>query len=208
MNPKFMELAKAKQDRIKNAGYKVFAENTYRKASMQAIADNGSISKALLFHYFHNKQEFYEYLFQSAIEELQSNRSIENEVVTDFFVLLEKEIKERFKLMREYPLLYRFIVNVYHQNIFDDIGGIREYINQQTEQKRTMMLMRIDSSKFKDPNDMEIMYDLIYDLASGYYQKVENDLWTQPHLINQGFQLYIDSLRENYYREDLICKKK
>lgn len=208
MNPKFMKLAKAKQDRIKNAGYKVFAENTYRKASMQAIADNGRISKALLFHYFHNKQEFYEYLFQSAIEELQSNRSIENEVVTDFFVLLEKEIKERFKLMREYPLLYRFIVNVYHQNIFDDIGGIREYINQQTKQKRTMMLMRIDSSKFKDPNDMEIMYDLIYDLASGYYQKVENDLWTQPNLINQGFQLYIDSLRENYYREDLICKKK
>lgn len=52
MNNKFFGLSIEKQQRIVNAAYKVFSENSYKKAPMSEIADEGSVSKALLFHYF------------------------------------------------------------------------------------------------------------------------------------------------------------
>ena len=59
MNEKFYSLSKEKQQAIINAGYKVFSQNSYKKSPMQGVADVAGISKSLLFHYFHNKEEFY-----------------------------------------------------------------------------------------------------------------------------------------------------
>lgn len=68
MNDKFFNLPLEKQQRIINAAYKVFSQSSYKKAPMSEIADEGGISKALLFHYFTNKKELYFYLWNSAIE--------------------------------------------------------------------------------------------------------------------------------------------
>ena len=91
MNRKFFELSTEKQQRILNAGYKVFSDNIYKKASMQLIADSAQISKSLLFHYFRNKQTLYEYLFQSAIRVLQRHKTAVIPKPADFFELLENE---------------------------------------------------------------------------------------------------------------------
>ena len=56
MNEKFYKLSAEKQQRIINAAYKAFSQNAYKKAPMSEIADEGGISKALLFHYFTNKK--------------------------------------------------------------------------------------------------------------------------------------------------------
>ncbi|MDE7430718.1 MAG: TetR/AcrR family transcriptional regulator [Lachnospiraceae bacterium] len=55
MNTKFFDLPVEKQQRIVNAAYKVFSNSSYKKAPMSEIADEGGISKTLLFHYFINK---------------------------------------------------------------------------------------------------------------------------------------------------------
>ena len=55
MNERFYSLSQDKQQRIINAAYKVFALNSYKKAPMSEIANEAEISKALLFHYFRNK---------------------------------------------------------------------------------------------------------------------------------------------------------
>ncbi len=68
MNNKFFKLPLGKQRRIINAAYRVFSENSYKKTPMSEIADESDISKALLFHYFTNKKEFYMYLWENAIE--------------------------------------------------------------------------------------------------------------------------------------------
>ena len=51
MNEKFYFLPIEKQQRIINAGFRVFSQNTYKKSPMQEIADEAGISKSLLFHY-------------------------------------------------------------------------------------------------------------------------------------------------------------
>lgn len=53
MNGKFFELTAEKQQRIINAGFRVFSENSYKKSPMSEIAAAAAgTSKSLLFHYF------------------------------------------------------------------------------------------------------------------------------------------------------------
>lgn len=56
MNEKFFKLPIEKQQKIINAGFHVFARNTYKKSPVSEIADAAGISKSLLFHYFKTKK--------------------------------------------------------------------------------------------------------------------------------------------------------
>ena len=62
MNESFFQLPVEKQERIITAGYRVFANNSYKKSPMSEIADAAGISKSLLFYYFVNKRELYLFL--------------------------------------------------------------------------------------------------------------------------------------------------
>ena len=53
MNSKFFGLSIEKQQRIVNAAYKVFSENSYKKAPMSEIADEGGVSKSITISLFH-----------------------------------------------------------------------------------------------------------------------------------------------------------
>ena len=56
MNEKFFSLPEERQRAMLNAGYRVFAHNSYKQSPMSEIADAAGISKALLFHYFGHKK--------------------------------------------------------------------------------------------------------------------------------------------------------
>lgn len=64
MNQKFFELNEEKRLAIINAGLEVFSKNDYKHALTDDIAAKAGISKGLLFYYFHNKLELYQYLAQ------------------------------------------------------------------------------------------------------------------------------------------------
>lgn len=68
MNEKFYALPEEKRQRILNAGYRVFSQNSYKKSPMSEIAAEAGISKALLFHYFHNKRELYLFLWEACAQ--------------------------------------------------------------------------------------------------------------------------------------------
>lgn len=77
MNPKFYSLPEEKQQAMLNAGLHVFSQNTYKKSPMSEIAEAAGISKALLFHYFHNKKELYLFLWDTCarvtVEEMEKS---------------------------------------------------------------------------------------------------------------------------------------
>lgn len=91
MNEKFYNLPSEKQQRIINAAYKVFSQNSYKKAPMSEIADEGGISKALLFYYFTNKKGLYLYLWNNAME-------LTNRVAKEFRVL---DTVDFFEILKE-----------------------------------------------------------------------------------------------------------
>lgn len=93
MNEKFFALPKQKQDAIINAGYRVFSQNSYKKSPMSEIAGEAGISKSLLFHYFHNKQELYLFLWDNCakltIKYLTEYKCYEQ---TDLFEMMYREM--------------------------------------------------------------------------------------------------------------------
>ena len=71
MNERFFDLPEEKRRRMMNAGYRVFAQNSYRKSPMSEIADAAGISKSLLFHYFGNKRGLYLFLWEQCVQMTQ-----------------------------------------------------------------------------------------------------------------------------------------
>ena len=68
MNEKFYGLPEGKQQAILNAGYRVFAHNSYKNSPMSETAAEAGICKSLLFHYFRNKKELFIFLWDKGAE--------------------------------------------------------------------------------------------------------------------------------------------
>ena len=77
MNEKFYALPESRQQAILNAGYRVFAHNSYKNSPMSEIAGEAGISKSLLFHHFRNKKELYGAGFHPAHGLLEERLSAE-----------------------------------------------------------------------------------------------------------------------------------
>ena len=117
MNDKFFKLPLEKQQRIINTAYKVFSQNSYKKAPMSEIAEEGGISKALLFHYFGNKKGLYLYLWINAMEMTRKAvREYKTLETNDFFEMLKRSLLSKCSLMRDYPLMYAFSLRAYYDN--------------------------------------------------------------------------------------------
>ena len=116
MNEKFYALPKEKQDRIINAGYKVFAKNSYKKSPVNEIALEADISKALLFFYFKNKKELYLFLLKTA-EETTSKALMESGAYNgeDIFDIMYKGLITKTKLMKQYPNMSKFSIKAYYE---------------------------------------------------------------------------------------------
>lgn len=115
MNEKFWDLKKSRQDNMINGALKVFARDGFRHASTDEIVTEASISKGLLFHYFHSKVGLYEFLTEYcarfALVELRSELGKRD--VFPFFDLQHRLTAVESAVMRKYPYLFLFFEKVY-----------------------------------------------------------------------------------------------
>ena len=116
MNDKFFDLKREKQDRIINAGLKVFAKNGYRHATTDDIVKEAGISKGLLFHYFNNKVGAYVFLMDYSVRFLlfELSRSVKSET-TDFFELCRQIEYGKLQVLRNYPYMQAFLDKAFEE---------------------------------------------------------------------------------------------
>ena len=109
MNEKFYSLPEEKRNRIINAGFKVFAKNSYKKSPVGEIAEEAGISKSLLFFYFKNKKELYLFLLKTAEEETR-NALMETNVYSGdgIFDIMYNGLLVKANMMRKYPDMRNF----------------------------------------------------------------------------------------------------
>lgn len=202
MNPKFYELEIYKQEKFKCAGYKVFGENTYNKASMQTLADEAGVSKALIFHYFRNKMTLYQWLFEEAFKTINVMNDLDLQDNSDFFELIDQVIVKRLDMMKTSRIIYSFIQRVYESSKLDNHEAIFYEIHQLNLKRKQSILSCVDRSKFRNEEDIECLYDLIIDLSNGYYQKMNHEDFSDERVL-KPYKAYLNSLRSHYYKE--IC---
>ena len=131
MNPKFYALPQEKQRAILNAGFHVFSENTYKKSPMSGIAEAAGISKALLFHYFHNKKELYLFLWDTCakitVEEMERSGCYGQK---GLFGSMDSGMQAKLRLMRRYPDIGVFAVRAFYEKDPEVSADIRESMGQ------------------------------------------------------------------------------
>ena len=113
MNEKFFDLKKDKQDRMINAGLRIFALNGYHHASTDEIVKEAQISKGLLFHYFGSKAGYYAFLYNyiSRFVILQLRSEIRSAEI-DYFDLQAEILDAETNLMGQYPCVFLFFESV------------------------------------------------------------------------------------------------
>lgn len=173
MNDKFFHLPSEKQQRIINAAYKVFSQNSYKKAPMSEIAGESGISKALLFHYFTNKLELYMFLWDKSMEQIQK-ASFQYCVVdtTDFFEILHRSLLAKCFVVRSYPYLYQFAAKAYYEQEPEIKSNIQEKFNHVSQNSEDILWKIADVSKLRQDIDVRLMYQEILWTSDGYLRQM------------------------------------
>ena len=130
MNDKFFDLKREKQDRMINAGLKIFGRYGYRHATTDEIVKEAAISKGLLFHYFENKVGMYVFLMDYSVRFmlLEFSRKIDEEE-TDFFILARQIEDATLGVLKNYPYMQFFL-----EKAFEEI--CLEALEESEEQKK------------------------------------------------------------------------
>ena len=189
MNDKFYSLPVEKQQRILNAGFRVFSQNTYKKSPMQEIADAAGISKSLLFHYFRNKKELYLFLWDKAAditaEYLAASRCYECE---DLFGMMERGMHAKIRIMCRYPDISAFAMKAFYEKDLAVSGAIQKSYREHFDRKAADALARLDPEDFVPGLDLAMMHRQIYLMSVGY-------LW---EIFQRGEVLEAKTLEEDF----------
>ena len=201
MNEKFYALPKEKQDRIINAGYKVFAKNSYKKSPVNEIALEADISKALLFFYFKNKKELYLFLLKTA-EETTSKALMESGAYDgdDIFDIMYKGLITKAKLMRQYPNMGKFSIKAYYEKDPDVAKEVQKVIAPYKQVETYNALPPLDPTKFKDGLDLGMMYQDMFLASEGYLWRLEQSDKIDVDKIVKDYEKIIDFWKSIYLK--------
>ncbi len=214
----FEKLDEIKKQKIINAGFEVFAEHGYAKASVDEIIKAADISKGSLFYYFESKKNFYLYLYNYCGEQLEQLVDSPGDdgrptymQYTDFFERLTCIQELKMKHSADYPHMYSFMRKV----VFDSSPTIREEIskvNAKYVTERAMAFFQgLDYTKFKEGIDPMMVIQLLTWISEGCANTVamkykltgdsnQSDIDFNEVLVM--YHAYIDMLRKNFYKEE------
>ncbi|MCR5323340.1 MAG: TetR/AcrR family transcriptional regulator [Lachnospiraceae bacterium] len=203
MNEKFYALPEEKQNRIINAGFKVFADNSYKKSPVNEIALEAGISKSLLFFYFKNKKELYLFLLKKSeeltLKDLQNSGAYEGD---DIFDIMYKGLLVKAEMMRRYPDMGKFSIRAYYEKDPQVAGDVRKIVAPYTKMKTNKTLPKMDVSKFKEGLDLQMMYQDMYLASEGYLWQMQQSGNINVDRMVEDYRKIIDFWKSIYLTEE------
>lgn len=202
MNEKFFNLPEEKQLKIINAGYRVFSQDSYKKAPMNEIAEIAGISKSLLFFYFHNKKELYLYLWDNATE-------VTKQYLTeyhcyepgDLFEMMERTMRAKFKMMEIYPYMSQFTIRAFYEKDKSVCSEIQSSFCKWMEIKSEIALGSLNPDEFIDGLDLKMMYREMYLAAEGYLWELSQQNKFDVAEMEKDFEKLIDFWKSIYKKK-------
>lgn len=189
MNEKFFSLPEAKQQAIINAGYRVFSQNSYKNSPMSEIAEAAGISKALLFHYFHNKKELYLFLWDKCAETtIETMSRYDCYGQTLLFEAMERGMRAKMEIIRRYPDMGVFTIRAFYEKDEEICAAIQESYHRYFNLKADQTRLNLDPAQFVPGVDVAMMYREMYWASEGY-------LWEK---VQQGGAMNIDQMEKDF----------
>ena len=189
MNEKFFHLPEEKQQRILNAGFRVFSQNSYKRSPMSEIAAEAGISKSLLFFYFRNKKELYLFLWERGaeltMEYLTAYHCYEPD---DLFEMMERGMRAKFRLMELYPYMAAFAIKAFYEKDEEVRDAIHASYRSHFDTKAASALGKLDKSRFIPGLDLQYMYREMYWASEGYLWEMLQRGGIDPAQMERDFQ--------------------
>lgn len=205
MNEKFFALPQEKQNRILNAALKEFAACGYKSASTIEIARDAGISKALLFHYFHNKMELYLFLYRHCVSYVAAELGgIGLESEHDFFGLLLRSQDCKCGIMARYRYLFDFLVRAFREEDPEICRSLRECGEPMVSGSLSAFLERIDRGKFREGVDADLLLKMLLWCGDGCMREKFRQPDVDPNEINREFSEILRMLRNLLYKEEAL----
>ena len=203
MNERFFELPQEKRRRMMNAGYRVFARNSYKKSPMSEIADAAGISKALLFHYFGNKQGLYMFLWEQCARTTQ--RTMERYGCYEqagFFEQMRRGLRAKMAITREYPDMALFALKSFYEKDEGIAPLIQKSYRDFLRGKGYGTPESLQAEDFRPGVNLAMMYREMYLASEGYVWEMLLSGGVDVDRMEREFAQMID------FREDTYGVKK
>ena len=204
---KFINLPAEKQNTIIDAALISFGTNGYKKTSVSDIAAAAGISKAMVFHYFGTKKALYFYLFDLCrnIVVNEVNEKFDDNIA-DFFDRIKLSANIEISVMKKHPAILSFIKSAYFENdeeVSTDIKAI--LIKGEGEDfRKKIALDGVDSSKFKDGIDLELLTKMLTWMAEGFASNFSVQAADDFETICTEFYECMDIIKNNFYKEEYL----
>lgn len=181
--------------KIIKTSFEVFALNDYNKASTNMIVKKAGVSRGILYHYFKDKEELFDYLnyysLQKSFKEIDEYIDWAN---NDLIKRISEITKYRLDGIAQYPFMIEF-GEKYRNLVFKyaDVGALREW-------REKFYTYNIDYKMFKD--GMEL--DKVLHILKWTYRGLYKGLLEKPDTIIS--ETMIGDLKEscNSYYELLV----
>ncbi|MGM9614772.1 MAG: TetR/AcrR family transcriptional regulator [Oscillospiraceae bacterium] len=203
MNEKFYRLPAEKQQKILNAGFQVFSENSYKKSPVSEIAEAAGISKSLLFFYFRNKKELYLFLWEKAAE-------ITMEYLTeykcyepgDLFLMMERGMAAKFHIMEKYPYIAQFAIKAFYEKDENISEEIHKSYQRWFDSKAVNTLATLNPDDFVPGLDLAMMYQEMYWASAGYlWEMLQRGTLNVPQM-ERDFERLLAFWKSIYLRKE------
>ena len=203
MNDKFFDLPKEKQERIINAGFRVFSRNSYKKSPVQQIADEAGISKSLLFFYFKNMKELFLFLMKK-VEEITTQALLASKCyeASNIFHMMYLGLQAKVGIMKDYPDITNFSVKAYYDDDPDIRDDVRKIVQPYTKLETNRSIPPLDPKDFKEGIDLRLMYRDMYLASEGYIWQMSQASVIDVKKMMQEYKEMIEFWRELYARKE------
>ena len=198
MNEKFFDLKREKQDRMINAGLKVFAKSGYRHATTDDIVKEAGISKGLLFHYFTNKVGVYVFLMDYSVRflMLELSRNVKKDT-TDFFDVCRQIETGKLQVLKMYPYMQAFLDKAFEEACLEALEE-SEVQKEVYRSKLEEYYAQASGHKFKNQVTTEQMRTLFRYITKGITAENMALDTMQPEIMYQQICEYIEMMRGVY----------
>ena len=201
MNPGFLKLSEERRDQIINAGFRIFAQNTYKKTPVAEIATEAGISKSLLFYHFKNKKELYMFLWKKVIELTSKEMTDQNVLGTkDYFEMMMRSLMEKCNLIRKYPYASEFSLRAYYEQDPEIRQEIQNNFREISDESEKRLFEIIDTITLRDDIDLHEMYQEMIWAADGYMHTAIIRGNIDADLIELDFEKLIAMWKKVYHR--------
>jgi len=156
-----------KKEKILEASYQRFLHYGYSKTTMNEIAGDLSMSKALLYYYFPDKSQLYVAVMRKLAHDFIQMLSESVAQSTDLLSAFKAQIDTHHEFMvSNYNFFDFFRLN--EQNLPATIWEIVAHIHQTEIDQLTVALLKdVEKGKIKPIDDAAAMIDLILDALHG-----------------------------------------